>query len=242
MMIMTPADFLKHFMINFNDTPGRETFVFKVDKKDQHYTIQIRHRERMLDVHLTRELIGGTKEYTTLYQASFHQISRFLVKTRHLVRGITQELDRSNDPLEYFGIVSVNLGWFRRSFMSAMPGDMKKLEQVGLLRFQNRGMRIRMAREVLSIDPETILMPIDQGMNRGLYIVQRSTKRGSMIFAGFLLVLPLDQRKRFLYLSKNRLNRLITDQGRKAFEEELSGKTHGVTGLPMPFFQRFAKR
>ncbi|MBL7980766.1 MAG: hypothetical protein JNL52_03050 [Flavobacteriales bacterium] len=202
---MNVNDMLRYFMLFINDIEGRETFVMQLDKPNEHFTLQIRHRERMLDLHKTTVLPGGNKAYETLFQISFYALARFFAKLRKEGKRVEGALNTMEDVEREFGTRWMNPGWFGRNYMEATHADLDKMKDLGLLRTKNRGRQVRFTKDPTTVDQDAMLKVIHSEMEPGKYILLKWNKGGSTSFAGSLLVLPEGER-RFLWIPKKALN------------------------------------
>ena len=202
---MSTKDLLKHFVFYINAQSGRETFVMKVSP-DEHITLQLRHRERIIDIHKTKELEGGEKSYETLFRLSFYRFYRILLSISRTVEDLQASVKTLEDARREFPFMIKNPGWFRRHFMVAMPMDLNHMTDIGLLRIQKKGRRFKFGKDIHGIDPDHIIMPIDEHLKAGQYLVFRWNKKLSLVQSGHLYVVKTPKRV-FLFMPKQTINK-----------------------------------
>lgn len=198
---MAVEDFARFFMLFMNLQENKETVVLQFDKSNEHYTFQLRHRERELDLHRTKVLPNGTKVYETLFKVSFYSIARLvaiLIKER---KRLESKIETLEDLQREFPIEFRNPGWFRKHYMQAVLGTPENLTELGLFRTKNRGRQLRFVKDLSSFDQSAMFKMIDSELEPGTYPVFRWNKGGSASFCGLLSVLP-NGPKRFIWIPK----------------------------------------
>lgn len=204
---MNTKDILRHFMFYINDKAQRETLVIKVSP-DEHITVQLRHRERLVDIHKTKELPGGGKVRETLYQITFFKAYRLMLRLRRVVEDLQASLQNLEDAKREFPFLIKNPGWFRRHFMVAMPMDIKHLTNIGLVRVQKQGKRFKLGKDVENIDPDQIIMHVYDDLKAGQYLVMKWNKKLSLVHCGHLHVVHKPKRV-FVFVPKQTVNGLM---------------------------------
>lgn len=235
---MNTDDLLRFFMLFINDTEGRETFVMQFDKPNEHYTLQIRHRERLLDLHKTTKLPGGNKAYETLFQVTFFSLLRLFAALRKEGKRLEAALNTLDDIERELGARFVNPGWLRRNFMEAMDADLEKLQGVGLLRTKNRGRQVRFNKNYGGLDVDGLFKPIHRAMEPGKYILLKWHRGGGVGFAGSLIVapgLPL----RFFVVPRKAANAIAKRVVLLLMQEFGRMEGHGVKDLQTALRKRF---
>lgn len=230
-------ELLQHAMLYMNPKPGFETFVAKGEKPDEHFTLQVLHGRRILDLHKAVER-GAAKEYETLFQISFHKIARVFVAIRNATSNFQASIEKAGDPISWLGLTYHNPGWFRRKFMVAMPASVDVFMDSGLFRSTKGGKKLRFAKDTSKVKAITIYRIIGSGLKEGNYILLKSSKDDSQSFAGLLIVTDGHQ-KRFLYLSKRSINRFISGFGKPFAEQFLQMNIPGTELAQAEVARRF---
>lgn len=195
-------------MLWLNLKEGRETVTLQVEKPNEHFTLQVRHREREIDIHKTTVLPGGTKTYETLFKISFQALMRLAVHARKEWRRIEPTLHDPADFIQQLGLEYRNPGWFRRHRMVAMVGGIEKLTELPLFRSKNRGRQLRIAEGLETLDPNSVFLQIDSRLPPGIYTATRRKKGGTGVFGGVLAVLS-GETKRYLWVPRKTSSKLM---------------------------------
>ncbi len=237
---MALNDLLTHFMLNMNMKEGRETIVLKLDKPDEHITFQVRQHERILDLHLTKEGSPGAKKYDTLFRISFFGVGRLIVLLKRAVEQLIDQALTAEDPVDELGLHFQNPGWFRRKHIWAIRTDPEALFQANLFLKRKKGSRIRMNKRLAPEKFSELLNPVDTQLESGSYVLLRSTRNGGVSHVGILRVIR-GRQKRFLLLSKQTQNRLLTRYAGPIIEVLAQQNMNGVTEAKAMLSRRFTQ-
>lgn len=236
---MSTNDLLRHFMFYVNDKAQRETFVMKISP-DEHITVQLRHRERLVDIHKTKELPGGEKVYETLYQISFFRAYRLMLRLRRVVDGLQASVQTLEDAKREFPYLIKNPGWFRRHFMVAMPMDVQHMTNIGFVRVQKQGKRFKLGKDVHNIDPDQIIMPVYDDLKAGQYLVMKWNKKLSLVHCGHLHVVHKPKRI-FVFVPKETINGLMKRFAAPFIEELVRAGTSDGDVILKQLTQRYPR-
>lgn len=222
---------IDNFAFIYVDKKDKEKIIFKLDKKDTHYTIHFGTKSKVLDVHKTIELPDNKKNYETLAKINHFTIGRIFIVLKDVMEILP----------EYFFNHKTHPAFFKHHKIVGQSLSEDDLNNIQFLNINEKKGKMKFNKEDNFKSLEKLLMEINSKSKPAPYLLWKEHK-GNLKMTGLLFIFINEHgNKVFYFISKNKYNKFLKIVFTKIMEA-LSNNKSIEQGLYSELAEMYSKK